>query len=138
MRPTAHEVFMNMAIEASRRATCSRASVGCVLSYQGNFASAGYNGSPKGKPHCTEAGCWMVEGHCKRAIHAENNAIARLCGRPADTAYITHLPCLECCQLLHQHGILLAIYQHPYRMDEEKIKMIREIYNIEIKSIGEI
>lgn len=56
-RPSWDEYFMEMAISASRRATCPRKSVGCVLVRDRAVLETGYNGSPPGKPHCTDVGC---------------------------------------------------------------------------------
>jgi dCMP deaminase len=35
----------------------------------------GYNGPPSGEPHCEEVGCLIVDEHCIRTKHAEENAI---------------------------------------------------------------
>ena len=67
--------FMNIAKEVSTRSTCDRKHVGAVIVRDKTLLSTGYNGSIKGLPHCNEAGCEMVDGHCIRTSHAEANAI---------------------------------------------------------------
>jgi Deoxycytidylate deaminase len=67
--------FMNIAQEVATRSTCDRKHVGAVIVRDKTILSTGYNGSIKGLPHCDEAGCEMVEGHCVRTTHAKANAI---------------------------------------------------------------
>ncbi len=69
--------FMNIAQEVATRSTCNRKHVGAVIVRDKTILSTGYNGSIKGLPHCDEAGCEMVEGHCVRISHAEANAIVQ-------------------------------------------------------------
>jgi dCMP deaminase len=62
--------------------------------------ASGYNGSLTGDVHCLDVGCNIVEGHCVRAIHAEQNALLQ-CARfgistEGADIYVTHLPCLQC------------------------------------------
>jgi dCMP deaminase len=88
-RPTWDEYFLSIAKAVSTRSTCPRAQVGAVIVKNHRILSTGYNGSPSGQLHCTEAGCTiemrgiMVKGkltgepHCMRAIHAETNAVAQ-------------------------------------------------------------
>lgn len=51
-RPSRDEVLMANALEWSRRSTCSRAQVGCVISREGRTLTTGYNGAPAAMAHC--------------------------------------------------------------------------------------
>lgn len=118
-RPSWDEYFMAMAHHAALRATCPRANVGVVLVKDKRIISTGYNGSPAGLPHCTEVGCLMIDGHCQRAIHAEQNAIIQAALHGISTAgavcYCTHYPCSTCAKLLINAGISRVVYHHHYR-----------------------
>lgn len=98
-RPSWDEYFMGITLEVARRSTCNRAQVGAIIVRDKRILTTGYNGSPTGLPHCTEAGCLIVNGHCVRTLHAEQNAIiqAALHGVSTDgaTIYVTHQPCLS-------------------------------------------
>ena len=61
--------FMNIAIEVSRRSTCTRRQIGAIIvSDVGEIKSTGYNGNPRGLPHCEEMGCIRD----KMEIHPNN------------------------------------------------------------------
>ena len=92
-------VYMGVAREIAKLATCPRASVGAVLLIDGRVASTGYNGAPAGKPHCIDDGCLVVDDHCQRAVHAEENVFEYLPDVFPDgkrELYITIAPCLIC------------------------------------------
>lgn len=117
-RPGWDEYFMEIARTVGTRATCPRASVGAVLTRDKRILTTGYNGAPRGVPHCTEAGCMMVDGHCLRATHAEANAIVQgalhgvsIAGA---TAYCTHQPCAGCSKLLISAGVVRIVYRDAY------------------------
>ena len=74
-RPSFALYFGKMAVLASERATCPRASVGAVLVRDNHMLSMGYNGAPSGLPECTQVGCAMIDQHCVRSIHSETNAV---------------------------------------------------------------
>jgi dCMP deaminase len=74
-RPTWDEYFMGIAEAVAKRASCPRRSVGVVITADNRILSTGYNGAPAGKPHCLSEGCIIIDDHCKRARHAEINAI---------------------------------------------------------------
>jgi dCMP deaminase len=109
---------MQIAREVATRATCPRASVGCVLTREHRILTTGYNGSPRGVPHCTEAGCLVIHDHCQRATHAEANAIVQGAlhgvGLAGATAYCTHQPCVNCSKLLISAGIERIVYLTAY------------------------
>jgi len=69
------QYFMLQALVISTRSTCNRLSVGATLVRDKRIIAAGYNGSVSGDDHCLDEGCYLVDGHCVRTIHAEMNAI---------------------------------------------------------------
>lgn len=55
VRPSKDRWFSDMAMLTSRRSTCHRLEVGCVLvNVRGHVLSTGYNGRAAGLPHCNE------------------------------------------------------------------------------------
>jgi dCMP deaminase len=120
-RPSWNEYFMNVAHEVAKRSTCERAQVGAVIVKDKRILTTGYNGSPRGLPHCTEVGCLMENGHCVRTLHAEQNAIivAALHGVITEgaTIYITHQPCFLCAKMIINAGIVQIVYDKEYPDD---------------------
>lgn len=128
-RPSWDEYFMELAQVVAKRSTCNRRSVGTVLVRDKRILTTGYNGSPSGLPHCTDVGCLIVDGHCVRAIHAEQNAIiqAALHGinlRGA-TCYVTSSPCVHCAKMLIAAGIERIVYMDSYT-EEIGFEMARQ------------
>lgn len=111
---------MRVAMLMAERSTCSsRVSVGAVFAdTQGRIIATGYNGSPRGHPHCNDVGCLTEGGHCIRTIHAEENCILQCAVRGVSTvgliAYTTHHPCERCEIRLLQAGIAHVYYLHDY------------------------
>ncbi len=128
MRPDWDSYFMKIANAVSERSTCDRAQVGCVLVLDKRILTTGFNGSPTGQPHCDEVGHLMVEGHCVRTIHAENNAIiqAALHGvsTKGSTCYVTHFPCMNCAKVLVNAGITRLVYGVSYRIDPISVQFL--------------
>lgn len=118
MRPGWDEYFMQIARTVATRATCPRASVGCVLTRGHRILTTGYNGAPRGVAHCTEVGCTLSNDHCLRATHAEANAVVQgaLYGISIDGAYAycTHQPCVNCSKLLISAGVTKIVYETAY------------------------
>ena len=109
---------MQIAFTVAQRSTCDRAHVGCVLVRDRRILTTGYNGAPAGLPHCDEVGHLIVDGHCVRTLHAEQNAViqAALHGISSQhaTAYVTHQPCLTCAKMLINAGIRRVVYAGNY------------------------
>ena len=105
--------FMNIATVVATRSTCDRKHVGAVIVRNKTILSTGYNGSPRGLPHCDEVGHELKEmggkQSCVRTVHAEANAIAQAArtGTAIDGAeiYITASPCYDCLKILINSGI---------------------------------
>jgi dCMP deaminase len=128
-RPTWDEYFLDIAFSVAERSTCDRAHVGAVLVRDKRILATGYNGSPAGLPHCDEAGHLLVDGHCVRTLHAEQNVIIQsaLHGVSSEgaTAYVTHQPCLTCAKMLINAGVLRVVYAGNY-LDEYSRQFLAE------------
>lgn len=124
-RPNIHQYFLNIAHEASLRATCCRRQVGCVLvDEHSQIISTGYNGVASGLVHCIDTPCPganLPSGtglNLCEAIHAEANALIQ-CNRPQDVhyCYSTASPCINCLRMLLntscKHIVFSEEYPHP-------------------------
>ncbi len=122
--------FMNIAREVATRSTCDRKHVGAVIVRYKTILSTGYNGSIKGLPHCDDAGCEMVDGHCVRTSHAEANAIVQAAkngvGINQSEIYVTASPCYDCFKLIANAGIKKIYYKEFYR-DQRIIDRSKEV-----------
>lgn len=103
-RPTWDNYFLKLAMLVSERATCPRMHCGCVLVRDKQILATGYNGSIPGDVHCEDVGCYIVDNHCIRTIHAEMNAILQCSSHGISTqgatAYVTNMPCTNCAKAL--------------------------------------
>lgn len=126
---------MKIALAWSEQSTCSRMSVGCVVALDGRTLSSGFNGAPRGMPHCNhECDCeaWQypdgtVEHHdeCNSgphgcvAVHAEANAIAFAARHGiallGSTLYTTLTPCVKCAELIVNAGVARVVWRTVYR-----------------------
>lgn len=115
------QYFIAQAAILSTRSTCNRLHVGAIIVKNHRIIASGYNGSIAGTPHCTEVGDLIVDGHCVRAVHAEQNALmqAAQMGISVDSAelYVTDMPCLQCTKLLLQAGIQTIKFMRDYHND---------------------
>lgn len=104
-RPSLDDSMMDIAVTLAERGTCRKKQVGCVLvDTFGNIIATGYNGQPRGQPHCDVVNpcpAYLDANLSCRAIHAEMNALIR-CHDVENiyTAYITEEPCEKCMLLL--------------------------------------
>nr|WP_027725725.1 ComE operon protein 2 [Tuberibacillus calidus] len=126
MRLSWDQYFMAQSHLLANRSTCTRLSVGATIVRDRRIIAGGYNGSTSGGVHCIDEGCYMIEGHCARTIHAEMNALLQCAkfGVPTQGAeiYVTHFPCLPCTKALIQAGIKKIYYandyhNHPYALE---------------------
>ena len=116
-RPTWDKYFKEIVEITSKRSTCNRLHVGCLLVKNNRIVSQGYNGYLSGCPHESR----IINGHEVATIHAEQNAIVDCARRGVSCedciAYITHYPCLNCCKLLLSSGIKEILYINDYNND---------------------
>lgn len=145
-RPSWDEYFMQMAELTAKRSTCLRRQVGAIIVKDKHIIATGYNGAPKGLPHCDElGGCYRQklgvpsgERHelC-RALHAEQNAIiqAAVYGQSIEgaTIYVTHQPCVICAKMIINAGIKRIVVRNGYP-DELAQTMVNDA-NLEIEML---
>lgn len=134
-RPSWNNYFMEIARVAATRSTCDRKHVGAVIVKNKIILSTGYNGSPRGLPHCDDAGHELKDmggrQSCVRTIHAEANAIAQAArsGTAIEGAeiYTTASPCYDCLKLIINAGIVRIycgeFYGSRYGMSGESEKL---------------
>lgn len=98
--------------------TCNRLHVGAVIVRDGRVISSGYNGAASGLSHCGKE-CHPGGPPCKRAVHAEANAIAFAAKHGIATGgtsmVSTDSPCMECARLIINAGIKEVFYSREYR-----------------------
>ncbi len=114
-KPEWDELFIGIALLVSSRGTCDRLRTACVLTKNNRIIGSGYNGAVAGLPNCDEVDHYMVNGHCLRTLHGEDNAIANaVSSLSGATAYIIATPCLACVKKLLQYGVSRIVYVGQY------------------------
>ncbi|SHF67503.1 ComE operon protein 2 [Ornithinibacillus halophilus] len=124
------QYFMAQSQLLALRSTCTRLMVGATIVRDKRIIAGGYNGSVSGSVHCVDDGCYVIDGHCVRTVHAEANALLQCAkfGVPTDNAdiYVTHFPCLQCCKQLIQSGIRTVYYAEDYKNHPYAIQLFEE------------
>lgn len=136
-RPSWDEYFIEITELVSKRSTCLRRSVGCVIVKEKHILATGYNGAPSGVSHCEETGCLRAklnvpsgERHelC-RGTHAEQNAIVQAAKHGTSiegaTIYVNTKPCSICSKMIINSGIKRVCYLGDYS-DEMSESMMTE------------
>ncbi|MFD2728778.1 ComE operon protein 2 [Enterococcus camelliae] len=125
------QYFMAQAVLLSLRSTCTRLEVGATLVKEKRIIAGGYNGSVSGDTHCIDEGCYIVDGHCIRTIHAEMNALLQCAKLGISTneseIYVTHFPCLQCTKSLLQAGVKKIHYLHNYHNNQYALELIQHV-----------
>lgn len=143
------EYFMEMAKLAAKRSTCLRRQVGAVIVQDKHVIATGYNGAPKGIPHCAElGGCYREKNNIPsgerhelcRALHAEQNAIIQAAtyaqGIDGASIYITHQPCVICAKMIINAGIERIVVNEGYP-DEMAVDILEEA-GLRIVRLGDL
>lgn len=127
MRTDKHSCYLGIAEAVLRRSTCMRRKYGAVIVKDDEIISTGYNGAPRGRKNCCDAGYCLREREgiphgeryefCK-SVHGEANAIISasrrdmigatlyLAGQEADGSTLLNAePCAMCKRLIINAGI---------------------------------
>ena len=137
VRPDWDDYFLGLAEMAATRSTCLRRQVGAILVSGRRVLATGYNGAPKGLPHCLDTGCLRDRENIPsgqrhercRALHAEQNAILQAAqygiAIKAATIYCTNQPCTICTKLILNLDITRLVLRSSYP-DELAISLLGE------------
>jgi dCMP deaminase len=133
------QYFMAQSHLLALRSTCTRLTVGATIVRDKRIIAGGYNGSIAGGDHCIDKGCYVIENHCVRTIHAEMNALLQCAKFGVPTAeseiYVTHFPCLQCCKAIIQAGIKTVYYAEDYKNHPYAIELFQQA-NITIEKVA--
>ncbi len=147
MRPSWDEYFMSIAEAVALRSTCLRRKVGAVIVRERHIVSTGYNGAPRGVPHCSDVGCLRQERNIPsgerheicRGSHAEINAIVQAAAVGSSTRgaelYCTTEPCSFCTKAIINAGILRIVYTYPY--PDPLARELRKMAEIAVVCLGD-
>ncbi|WP_427137066.1 ComE operon protein 2 [Psychrobacillus psychrodurans] len=129
-RITWDQFFLAQSHLLALRSTCTRLAVGATIVRDRRIMAGGYNGSISGGDHCIDHGCYVVDNHCVRTIHAEMNALLQ-CAKYGITVsgadlYVTHFPCLPCTKSIIQAGISRLYYAQDYKNNSYAIELLNK------------
>nr|WP_170007735.1 ComE operon protein 2 [Bacillus fonticola] len=124
------QFFMAQCHLVKERSTCTRLAVGATIVRDHRVIANGYNGSVAGSTHCIDVGCYVVEGHCVRTVHAEMNALLQCAklgvGTNSASIYVTHFPCPNCAKAIIQAGISHVYYANVYHNHPYAVELLAE------------
>lgn len=118
-----HNLYMNVAWEASKQSRCLKKKCGAVIVCNDSIIATGY-GDRDGEA-CTECardkkevfysdGCYSVHAEMRACIMALQNGFSDWSDA---VVYVTHGPCDACLKLLNHLGVRKVIYDKPYKTD---------------------
>ena len=129
--------WMDLARKTASASKCRSRQCGAVLVLDGVLISSGYNGPPRGYPHCTECPR-RAQGYASGerldlcpAAHAEANAIAQAARSgvsvKGSTMYLVGgvPPCKQCAGSIVNAGISEVIAESDHEYDQFSAEILR-------------
>jgi len=125
-RPSKDKTYLSLALTLAQRSTCLDKQVGCVIvNARSEIIATGYNGSPRGEPHCIDLG-YCVKDEFKDvnmcpSAHAEQNALLQ-CRVPEQihTIYLTLSPCISCVRIIMNTSCEQIVFLQEHKHDYAK------------------
>lgn len=124
-------MYLRMANIWAQNSFAKRAKVGALIVKDGRIISDGYNGMPSTMPNVCE---YMNENGVlttnKEVLHAESNALMKLCSFGAVSSkgsvlFCTFSPCMHCAKLIVQAGVKHVHFTQLYR-DLDGLKLLMD------------
>ena len=141
MRQNIHDYYLEIVERVATRSTCPRRKAGAIITDGKQVLSTGYNGVPRGYPHCTDIPCdgyHDPSGDTSRchAIHAEINAIIQ-CSQlhRATVMYTSARPCFKCALVICNTPIRTIFYNESYP-DERALKVFEQCGVKAVKAVN--
>lgn len=143
MRPSNDEYYLSMLDAIAARSTCPRRQVGAIIVTEDHrILSTGFNGVPRGFPHCTEEhkqcpGANDPKGDTRRclAVHAELNAVLSCADLSrAHTLYVKCTPCKQCALMICNTPIKRIVCRERYADDSADILRTANV-TVEVKPL---
>jgi len=125
-RPSLESLIMDFAMSLTRRATCKRFQVGCVITSEDmtQIYGFGYNGTAKGLSH---EDCKADQQGACGCVHSEVNALIKVrANDPRKVVFVTAQPCITCAKAIVNSGVSKVYYRATYRSDEG-LDIIRKV-----------
>lgn len=124
-------MYLRMTNIWAQNSFAKRAKVGALIVKDGRIISDGYNGMPSTMPNTCE---YMNENGVlttnKEVLHAESNALMKLCSFGAVSSkgsvlFCTFSPCMHCAKLIVQAGVKHVHFTQLYR-DLDGLKLLMD------------
>lgn len=141
-RLTVDEVFDLITLFIAGRGTCDRLRTSTTIRDENNILiGAGYNGAISGSPHCDDIGHLIVDGHCLRSNHGEENALLNCLDVTRiknGVATIISSPCFPCARKIISKNIKKLRYIGAYEnaFGGELVKNLCEEKKVELEFIS--
>lgn len=145
-RLTVDEYFDLIALIFACRGTCDRLRAATVIRDEENILIAGgYNGSLSGSPHCDDVGHLLVDNHCIRTNHGEDNALLNcldLSRIKNGVATMIGNPCYPCARKIIGKKIrklrYIGTYENALGFDHVKDLCKQKDVTIEFIDVAEV
>ncbi|HIE50690.1 MAG TPA: cytidine deaminase [Armatimonadetes bacterium] len=135
-RPSFHETFFQMIETLRQRSTCLRAQYAAILVRDNVILATGYNGVPRGFPHCEECIKDKLDlphgsTYPCPVVHAEANAIINAARSGVSTIgadlYVNGFPCQHCAAAIVNAGIARVIFilNEEFGMPPESLEVLK-------------
>ncbi|MDY0405515.1 ComE operon protein 2 [Virgibacillus sp. 179-BFC.A HS] len=133
------QYFMAQSHLLALRSTCTRLMVGATIVREKESSPEATMAAYREVCTVSMMGCYVVDGHCVRTVHAEANALLQCAkfGVPTENAdlYVTHFPCLQCCKQIIQSGIKNVYYAQDYHNHPYAIQLYEEA-GVNVKKVN--
>lgn len=131
------KVYWAMSLLYSALGTCDRLLTASSAEKNKRLVGLGHNGSLPGQPHCDDDGHTMINGHCERTLHGEQNLIHNTDQDKLRGSKIRVLgtPCLRCLKETAAGGVDIIEYEGSYNNQEFQPtpEIIKEIFGENFK-----
>lgn len=135
VRPSFITIFCNLAEELSKRSTCERRQVGCVVTSEDytRVMGIGYNGNYQGGPNKCDR---PDEGGNCGCIHAEINSLLKVAesSTVSKILFVTLSPCVNCAKAIINKGGVKKIYITNKHHRQDGVMLLRS-QGIEVEHV---